>query len=265
MKMRLLDFGTLTADEGWVIEGSGVATRSEPKPISNRRNYQMIGALIEHPKNGLILYETGPAPNYRELWPEPVQEVFDITRYEEENRLDNQLKKAGYSVNDVSAIIIGHMHLDHAGGLEFFRGLDVPVYAHEDEIKNAFYAIATKQDFGAYIPHCIDSAFNWQAVYGDECELFDGITLYKTLGHTPGLLSMKAKLNDQDTFLFTSDTVFFKESWVDQKPPGWLVRDMPGWFKSLAKLKNIADREHAKVIFGHDPEVFAQYASKVHG
>ena len=108
----------------------------------------MIGALIEHPKHGVILYEIGPAPKWKELWPEPVQEVFGITRYEEENRLDKQLEKAGYTVKDVSSIIIGHMHLDHAGGLEFFRGLDVPVYAHEEELKYAFYAIATKQDFG---------------------------------------------------------------------------------------------------------------------
>ncbi|WP_299979803.1 N-acyl homoserine lactonase family protein [Desulfobacula sp.] len=265
MKLRLLDYGTLTADEGWVIEAAGVATKSNPEPKSKRRAYQMIGALIEHPKKGLILYEAGPASNHSELWPDPVKEVFDITRYEEENRLDTQLKKAGYSVNDVSAIIIGHMHLDHAGGLELFRGLDVPVYVHEDELKYAFYAIATKQDFGAYIPHYIDSAFNWQAVHGDEFELFEGITLYKTPGHTPGLLAMKAKLNDLETFLFTSDTIFFKENWVDQRAPGWLIRDMPGWFRSLAKLKNIADRENAKVIFGHDPEVFAQYAGKVHG
>jgi len=52
---------------------------------------------------------------------------------------------------------------------------------------------------------------------------------------------------------------------ADERPPGWLIGDMPGWFKSLAKLKNIADRENAKVIFGHNPEVFAQYAGEVHG
>ena len=75
MKLRLLDYGALTADEGWVFEASGVATKSNPAPESQRRDFQMVGALIEHPKSGLILYEAGPATNHAELWPEPVQEV----------------------------------------------------------------------------------------------------------------------------------------------------------------------------------------------
>ena len=265
MKLRLLDYGALTADEGWVFEASGVAMKSNPAPPSQRRDFQMIGALIEHPKSGLILYEAGPAPNHAELWPEPVQEVFNITRYSEENQLEKQLEKAGYSASDVSAIIIGHMHLDHAGGLELFRGMDVPVYAHEEELKYAFYAIATKQDFGAYLPHYVDSAFNWKAVHGDEVELFEGITVYNTPGHTPGMLSMKATLSDTETFLFTSDTMFFKENWDDETPPGWLIRDMTGWYRSLAKLKNIAAKENANVVLGHDPEIFAKYAGKVYG
>ena len=122
MKLCLLDFGSLIADLGWVLEAAGVSTHSNPSPETLRRDFQMIGALIDHPKHGVILYDVGPAPNWEELWPDPVKEVFGITRYEEENRLDKQLQKAGYGLKDVSAIIISHMHLDHAGGLEFFRG-----------------------------------------------------------------------------------------------------------------------------------------------
>lgn len=262
MKIRLLDFGALTADLGWTIEAAGVSTHSNVSCENIRRDFQMIGALIEHPDHGLILYEAGPAPNWEELWPTPVKEVFGITRYAEENRLDKQLEKAGYSVKDVSAIIIGHMHLDHAGGLELFRGTDVPVYAHEEELKYAFYAIATKQDFGAYLPHYIDSAFNWKPVFGDEFELFKGITVYNTPGHTPGMLSLKADLKNSGPFLFTSDTMFFKENYYEEKAPGWLIRDMAGWWQSLAKLKTIALLNDAHVILGHDGEIFAEYTKQ---
>ena len=264
MKLRLMDFGALTADEGWVFEAGGVSTHSDTNPNAPRRDFHMAGAMIEHPKHGLILYEIGPAGNWDELWPPPVKEVFGITRYTDENRLDNILKQAGYSVNDVKGIIIGHMHLDHAGGLEFFRGLDVPVYAHEDEIKYSFYAIATKHDFGAYLPHYIDSAFNFKPVYGDECELFEGITLYKTPGHTPGTMSMKVELGSGKNFLFTSDTMFFKENYFDEQPTGWLTRDMGEWRKSLTKLKIIADRHNCTVIFGHDGDIFKEHLGKVY-
>ncbi len=35
MKLRLLDYGTLTADEGWVIEAAGVATKATPSQNRN--------------------------------------------------------------------------------------------------------------------------------------------------------------------------------------------------------------------------------------
>ena len=162
----------------------------------------------------------------------------------------------------MAAIIIGHMHLDHAGGLEFFRGLDVPVYAHEEELKYSFYAIATKQDFGAYLPHYIDCAFNWKPIYGAETQIFEGVTLYNTPGHTPGTLSMRADLNDKESFLFTSDAMFFKENYFGEQPTGWLTRDMGSWWKSLSKIKGIAQAHNCNVVLGHDGDIFKEYADK---
>ena len=264
MKLRLLDFGGLTADQGWFIEGAGASTHTAQAPETIRRDLKMMGVLIEHPKNGVILYEVGPAANYRDLWPEPVQDVFPITSYSDENHLDKQLEKAGYTLKDVSAIIIGHMHLDHAGGLELFRGTEVPVYVHETELKYAFYAVATKQDFGAYIPHYIDPSFNWKAIHGPEAELFDGITVYLTPGHTPGLMALKADTKNADPFIFTSDTFFFKENYQDESPPGWLIRDMSGWWESLRKIQTLAARSNANIVFGHDYDVFAEYTKETY-
>jgi glyoxylase-like metal-dependent hydrolase (beta-lactamase superfamily II) len=262
MKLRLLDFGQLTADQGWFIEGAGTSLVSNQTPEVVRKNLKMIGVLVEHPKNGVILYELGPAPNYKDFWPEPLLDVFPISCCTEENHLDKQLEKAGYSIKDVSAIIIGHMHLDHAGGLELFRGTQVPVYAHEEELKYAFYAIATKQDFGPYLPHYIDSAFNWKAVHGPEVELFPGITLYHTPGHTPGLMAMKVDLKNAGSFVFTSDTFFFKENYLQPSPPGWLVRDMSAWWRSLAKIQTLVNRNDAHIVYGHDTDVFAEYTKE---
>jgi metal-dependent hydrolase (beta-lactamase superfamily II) len=46
---------------------------------------------------------------------------------------------------------MGHLHLDHAGGLEHFRSTNVPIYVHEEEFKHACWATATKQDDGLYL------------------------------------------------------------------------------------------------------------------
>jgi metal-dependent hydrolase (beta-lactamase superfamily II) len=32
-------------------------------------------------------------------------------------------------------LFLGHLYLDHAGGLEHFMGTDVPIYVHEEEFQ----------------------------------------------------------------------------------------------------------------------------------
>ena len=259
MKMYFLNFGILTAEEGWFFEGGACATLEQPSPEHKFLRIQMEGILIDHPTEGLIIYEVGPAPNYKELWPKEVYSVFPITEYTDENRLDNILQKAGYKIDDVSAIILGHLHLDHAGGLEFFRGKDIPIYVHEEELKYAFYAVATKQDFGAYIPHYLDFGFNWRPVHENEVELFKDITLYHIPGHTPGTMAMRVDLKDTGSWIFISDLAFYKDNYELVKPQGWLIRDMNSWFKSVRKVKALERANSAKVIPGHDPNVFAHF------
>jgi hypothetical protein len=78
----LLDLGRIDYDEGFPLAGAGVSTRSAPNPPSSRRSVAMVAALIEHPKVGPILFDTGPAPAHKELWPPIIQELFAISRYE---------------------------------------------------------------------------------------------------------------------------------------------------------------------------------------
>jgi glyoxylase-like metal-dependent hydrolase (beta-lactamase superfamily II) len=262
MKLHVLDLGTVMADQGWSIMGAGAATQSNPSPQSVRRQLKIIGTLIEHPKAGVILYECGAAPTYRELWPAPVQDAFAVAGYTEEHRLDKRLNKAGYEIKDVKAIIMGHLHLDHAGGLEFFRGHNVPIYVHEQELKYAFYAVCTKEDFGAYLPHYLDPSFNWKALHGSEIELFDGLTLHHTPGHTPGLMALEVKLKNSEPFLLTSDQFHVKENYFEERPLGWLIRDMSAWWTSLRKIQRLAGRANANLLFGHDPDMLAKYTKE---
>lgn len=59
-------------------------------------------------------------------WGAPLTDVFPRVVYNDEHKLPNAIKAAGYDIKDVSAVIFGHLHLDHAGGLEHFLGTKVP-------------------------------------------------------------------------------------------------------------------------------------------
>jgi len=96
MKLHLLDLGRLDYDEGFPLAGAGVSTASDPNPDSSRRTVGIIAALVEHPRVGPVLFDTGAVAAYSELWPPVVQELFAISRYEDEHRLDRALQAAGY-------------------------------------------------------------------------------------------------------------------------------------------------------------------------
>jgi glyoxylase-like metal-dependent hydrolase (beta-lactamase superfamily II) len=53
--------------------------------------------------------------------------------------------------------ILGHMHVDHAGGLDQFRDRkDVEIWVHDKELRSAFWSVATGADVGVYLPHYLD-------------------------------------------------------------------------------------------------------------
>ncbi|KAJ4183074.1 hypothetical protein NW755_009922 [Fusarium falciforme] len=147
-KIWLLHLGNLVADEGFFLPHANTSSSSNPNPEHARRCMVMISVLIYHPEEGLILFETGAGKDYPEIWGPMLVDLFAREGYTEDMELDVAIRKTGNDIKDVKAVIIGHLHLDHAGGLEHFRGTDVPIYAHELELKHAFYSVATKTDLG---------------------------------------------------------------------------------------------------------------------
>jgi glyoxylase-like metal-dependent hydrolase (beta-lactamase superfamily II) len=258
MKLRLLDLGRLEYDEGFPLAGGGVSTASQPSPPAARRTVAMIASLIEHPKVGPVLFDTGAPPAYKELWPPIVQELFAITRYEPEHHLDTALEAAGYGIDDIKAIVLSHLHLDHAGGLEYFRGRDIPIYVQGNELRNAFYNVATGEDLGAYLPHYLDFSFNWQPLHGDHVELFDGLELHRLPGHTPALLGARVDLANSGTHILTSDQFHLRANWEGPQPLGWLMRDNAAWWRSCQYVQTLAARTDATLVFGHDPDVLTE-------
>lgn len=162
-------------------------------------------------------------------------------------------------MKDITAVVMGHLHLDHAGGLEHFVGTKVPIYVHEKELKHAFYSVATKSDLGVYLPQYLSFDLNWQSFTGDFLELAPGINLRHSPGHTPGLVIMQVNLPDSGTWIFTTDQYHVFENYEDGIPQGWLARDHDDWVKSHQMIKMLQKRTNAKMVFGHCAKTLSQY------
>lgn len=53
---------------------------------------------------------------------------------------------AGYDIKGVKAIIMDRVHSDHAGGLEHFRGTEIPISVHEEKFNHACWVAGTKME-----------------------------------------------------------------------------------------------------------------------
>lgn len=196
-----------------------------------------------------------PLAKYLRLqkWGAPLTDIFARTGYTDDMKLPNAIKATGNDIKDVKAVLFGHLHLDHAGGLEHFIGTDVPIYVHEEEFKHACWAVGTQADLGVYLGDYMNlGGLKWKTFSEDHMDLFQGISLHLAPGHTPGLCIMQVNLAKDGTFIFTTDQYHVVENWEASQPQGWLARDHNAWVKSHAMIQRMQRLFNATMVFGHD-------------
>jgi N-acyl homoserine lactone hydrolase len=169
--------------------------------------------LIEHDQ-GLCLFDTGQTaraaqPGY---FP-PLYPFFRLSRFElnEDDEVQAQLSRLGIDAGDVRWVVLSHLHTDHVGGLEPFRGAEVLVSA--TEWRDA-------QGLGGrlrgYLPQHWPSAVSVRTVdfTGAAIGPFPGshdllgdrsLVLVPTPGHTRGHMSLLVR-NAQRSYLLGGDT-----------------------------------------------------------
>ncbi|WP_284007744.1 N-acyl homoserine lactonase family protein [Haloarcula pelagica] len=256
--VTFLDRGRVMADRNFVVDGTSVATASNRDPAHEYETYAVWNLVIETPEM-TVLWDTGSHPEAGDgYWPEPLYEAFAHVDADEHHLADD-LGAAGYEFADIDAVVMSHLHLDHAGGLAEFAGTDVPIYVHREELPFAYFSANTAEGSIAYLASDFDHDLNWQVVHGDSYHLADGVELLHLPGHTPGL--MGALIDRSDTpLLVVGDEAYVEANYAGQSMATSLLWSNAAWKESLERCRNIQRETGADVLLGHDLSVFESLA-----
>ena len=223
--------------------------------------------VIDHPK-GLVVFDTGNHAdvsdgNCKKHW---VAGLCDFLKpnQKREDVIDAQLKKLGYSTDQVKAVITSHAHLDHIGNIKLFpKAIHV---MQKKELYQAWWPEKFQREGGAFVMGDFDGPardFNYLELDGDYDLFGDGsVTVLSTPGHTLGHQSVRVKLASGKTLVMAQDAIWVKEN-IEGYPAG-LNYSVKDYNNSIHRLKMIRDLENAELYFGHDPEQFKAGGGKWH-
>jgi len=254
---------------GWLnIDKSALQAGAAPGKI----DVPVAFFLIHHPK-GNVLFDCGnndkviTDPSYWGPLAAMLNNPANNSR-SPDVAVDAQLEKAGYKISDVNYVVLGHMHLDHAGNMGKFPNATL-VY-QRDEIINAFWP---KPGFaGPYIPGDLaglrspvgSNLPNKQKVIelDGDLDLFgDGsIMIHRNIGHTPGSQMALVHLPKTGAIVLTSDAAYLPENLdKDLLPSIGLAYDPAGILRGYQWIKHLRDSEGAQVFMAHDAEGYKQH------
>lgn len=198
-------------------------------------------------EEGWILYDTGWPPEAVPL----LDELGLKPEIHEENTAIEQLKKIGVSAGDIAAIIISHLHVDHAGGLKYFP--DAKIYVQKDEFSYAHHPNSFQSS--AYFSYTFDMpGIKWNLLEGDEL-IMQGLGVLLANGHTPGLQGLIVELPESGFYLIGADSAYLAENISENLPPGSSWNPILAQY-SIKRFKTIAAMLNARYFPGHDYDFF---------
>jgi len=236
-----------------------------------------IVALLHHPKEGWVLWDTGYAPRMLEAtesWPFSLYRLATPLRIRPELAVVNQLPRFGLEADDIHHVIISHFHADHIAGLrDFPRAGFVASRA-------AYEGIAARRGFNAlrraFIPEMMPGDFEERATLIDRFEdaplpalggtrdLFgDGsLRLMNLPGHARGQVGLLAN-TDRGQILFAADGAWLTESIRTARSPVWITNliadDVTAVQTTLNCLRAFSLAcPNVVIIPTHCPEAFAR-------
>ncbi|HEY6245451.1 MAG TPA: N-acyl homoserine lactonase family protein [Pyrinomonadaceae bacterium] len=224
---------------------------------NRKMDLQMMIWLLKGSNGKRILIDTGC---YRDT----IAQFKGITNF---IKPSDTLVKVGLSANDITDIIISHMHWDHADGIDLFPNAKIWIQKEEYD----YYTGAAWQPGGKHGGIEPDDVLtlvrlNTQQkvnlIDGDDREILDGIRVYTGGRHTFASQYVGVRTAN-GTVVIASDNMYLYEN-LEKHAPIAQTFDADSNIKAQDRMRQIASRADL-IIPGHDPEVFVKFPKPGNG
>lgn len=248
--VKILPCGAMSTDLTWLLlePGRTIRNRSQKDRVTEWYRASTHCVLVES-ADGRLLWDTSCPRDWETRWvPFGMQEFFPYDQVSESEYLDSRLHEEGLELSDIDYVVLSHLHFDHAGNAQLFKGTNAKMVCSKNEHDFAFGFDGVFS--GGHLKSDYDG-LKWETVDGDT-ELLPGVTLIQVPGHTPGTMAMRVDLPETGTMIFTSDAVFMGDTFGPPATPGFLINDLTTWYPSVEKVRKLAEESNAMLVFGHD-------------
>lgn len=256
MRFAILDNGYLKTDINNVVAGARIRTKSNPDAVSEFYNLPVMSVLIES-DGDYILYDTGCHMNsMKDRWPDGIKDGYELHQKIEQN-LEIQLASCGVRKEQIKTVIISHMHFDHTGNIEMFKSADI--YVPKTDFMLGQTTVHLTDDPTNYYGYCkkdLEIPVRQYHLVDDEFEIAPGVEIINLPGHTPNLLGLVLHTEKSGTFIFPMDAVYIGEIYSQPTKLCGLLYNREDYLESIEKLRRLEKKYNAKVIPGHDFEIF---------
>jgi N-acyl homoserine lactone hydrolase len=271
VRVHALPTGTVAIKE-LQRNGAGRDRRSLGRVLADRRWTEPLPIhawLIEHPE-GLIVVDTGETarvaePGYFPRWHPYFR--FGVREWvQPEDEIGPQLRRLGFSPDDVRWVVLTHFHTDHAGGLRHFPNSEILCSRVDHEYSRGLLGRAR-----GLLPQHWPSWFSPTLIETTEGRFgpFPGSTgltaagdvhLVPTPGHTPGHLSVA--LEDGDTvFFFAGDTSYTERLLLDGVVDG-VSPDPALAARTLGRIRDLSAQRPTVYLPSHDPDAVMRLTTR---
>lgn len=215
------------------------------------------GQLIEHPVFAFLVEGGGR----KILVDTGMSDTEHSVKYHHEGRqapgqaIHEQLARIKVDPDEIETIIFTHLHWDHCYNLDRFQ--KARLYVSEKEYRFAMDPIpfywksyeAPVLGIGNTFRH---RKFN--LIQGEE-EIFEGIRVFPTPGHSPGHMAVSVE-TAKGVYVLAGDLVLLRECFEPDKDKGWPLTP-PGRFYNILEIWHSMEevkRRADYILLTHEPD-----------